>query len=180
MKIRWRLQAVLLAAIVLITGSAYGQRFYQMQAHGSLIEVLSQEVFEATFGDNPHIPRTERAIIALAEKLYPPLVHKMEPAAPAEEITEDCGEEDVGVLFAALQNPAVSDSAGGWSATSSSQPFRLCPRSSSLLPATSNSTTPAIMPMPFITSRTPKSKTWPLSWTPTGIQVRHDLQRSQI
>jgi hypothetical protein len=110
MKIRWRLQAVLLVAIVLITGSAYGQRFYQMQAHGSLIEVLSQEVFEATFGDNTHIPRTERSIIALAEKLYPPLMHKMQPAAPAEEIAEDCGEEDVGVLFAALQNPAVSDS----------------------------------------------------------------------
>jgi hypothetical protein len=34
----------------------------------------------------------------------------VEPAAPAEEITEDCGEEDVGVLFAALQNPAISDS----------------------------------------------------------------------
>jgi hypothetical protein len=48
MKIRWRLQAVLLAAIVLIAGSAYGQRFYQMQAHTALIEVLTQEVFEAS------------------------------------------------------------------------------------------------------------------------------------
>ena len=81
MKIRLRLQAVLLAAIVLIAGSAHGQRFYQMQAHGTLIEVLSPEVFEATFGDNPLIPRTERAIIALAEKLYPPLMLKIATGA---------------------------------------------------------------------------------------------------
>lgn len=98
----------------MIAGSAYGQSYYQMQENGPLVEVLSQESFEARFGDNIHIPRNERAIIALAEKLYPSLWDKMKPAAPleeiTEEITEDCGEENVGILFAALQNPEISDS----------------------------------------------------------------------
>ncbi len=78
------------------------------------LEILTQEVFESRFGDNTNIPRTERDIVTLAEKLYPSLAYK---AALPDEITQDipeeltngCSEEKVGVLFAALQNPEVSN-----------------------------------------------------------------------
>jgi len=109
MKIRWRLLTVLLLAFVLITGSAYGQHIFQMQADSLRIEVLSQDVFEARFGNNPDIPRSDQAIIALAERLYPSLAFTAQLASHPVKIEEKCGEEDVGVLFAALQNPEVSD-----------------------------------------------------------------------
>jgi hypothetical protein len=111
MKIRSRLQTVLLVVFILVAGSAYGQidPDCKPEAYNQPIEVLAQDVFEARFGDNPQIPRSHEAIIALAERLYPPLTKKAGPAAPPEETGEDCGEDDVGVLFAALKNPAVSD-----------------------------------------------------------------------
>lgn len=109
MKLRWRLLSVFVLAFVLIAGSAYGQQIFQMQAQNTKIEVLSPAVFEARFGDNKHIPRTEKAILALAQELYPSQAFKQAVQTPPEEIAEDCGEEDLGVLFAALQNPAVSD-----------------------------------------------------------------------
>jgi hypothetical protein len=109
MNIRFRLQTVALVVFILIAGLAYAQHVFQMQAYDQPIEVLAQEVFEAQFGNNPQIPRSHEAIIALAERLYPPLTKKTAPAAPAKDLTNWCGEEDVGVLFAALQNPEVSD-----------------------------------------------------------------------
>ena len=109
MKIRFRLSVTLLLAIVLMTVSAYGQQIFQLQAYNAPVVILPQDVFEARFGNNPHIPRSEEAIIALAEKLYPPQSSRMEGMVFLEETGEECGEEDVGVLFAALQNPEVSD-----------------------------------------------------------------------
>jgi len=109
MKLRWRLLTVLALALVLIAGPAYAQQIFRMQADDTKIEVLSPAVFEARFGKNRHIPRTEQAILALAQKLYPHQAFKQAVPPPPGEIAEECGEEDLGVLFAALQNPAVSD-----------------------------------------------------------------------
>jgi hypothetical protein len=99
----------LVLALVLVAGLAYGQQTFRMQAHDSEIEVLSPAVFEARFGNNPHIPRTEKDILALAQKLYPPEALKQKAPAVTGEIAAKCGREDMGLLFAALQNPAVSD-----------------------------------------------------------------------
>jgi hypothetical protein len=109
MKIRWRCLTVFLAAFVLFAGLAHGQETFQLQAYENLkMEILPESVFNARFGNNPEIPRSEEAVLALAHKLYPPQAFKEEPLSPTEE-PGDCGEPDVGVLFAALKNPAISD-----------------------------------------------------------------------
>jgi hypothetical protein len=109
MKIRRRCLTVFVAAFVLFAGLAYGQAAFQLQAYKNLkVEILPESVFNARFGNNPEIPRSEEAILALARKLYPSQAFKEEfLSATAEH--GDCGEPDVGVLFAALQNPAISD-----------------------------------------------------------------------
>jgi hypothetical protein len=91
------------------TGPDYGQQIFYMEAAGAKIEILSPEVFEARFGKNQHIPRTEEAILALALKVYPPQALMQTVPNPPGEKVEDCGTEDLGLLFAALQNPAVSN-----------------------------------------------------------------------
>jgi len=66
------------------------------------IKVLSKQAFEQKFAANPLIPKTNESIIQLAQKLYT-------PATREEILTEECGEELFGALFAALSNPDISD-----------------------------------------------------------------------
>jgi len=74
---------------------------------------MSYEAFQKHFGNNPEIPTTHDEILRLARTLYQPLEDKF--AAAREEPTvldeEDpgCREYELGLLFAALQNPDVSD-----------------------------------------------------------------------
>lgn len=87
--------------------NAYEYSF--QQAEGIKIEVLSEKEFSALFGNNTDIPRTDKDIIELARKLYPPQGERpLEPAVP-EPAAEGCGTYDTGLLFAALKNPAISD-----------------------------------------------------------------------
>jgi hypothetical protein len=109
MKIRWRYLTVFLMTFVLVAGLAYAQEVFHVQAYNNLkVEILSESAFNARFGNNPEIPQTETAILALAQKLYPPQALKAE-LLPSTEEPGDCGEPEMGVLFAALQNPAVSN-----------------------------------------------------------------------
>jgi hypothetical protein len=91
----------------LLAGTTPGQEIFQFQTHNIKTEILPAALFEARFGDNPDVPRTDAAIIALAEKLYPPVRTRKPDAAPT--VVQECREYEVGVLFAALQNPAISD-----------------------------------------------------------------------
>jgi hypothetical protein len=93
--------------ISLLAGTTPGQEIFQFQANNIKMEILPAALFEARFGDNPDVPRTDAAIIALAEKLYPPVRKRKPDATPA--VVQECREYEVGVLFGALQNPAISD-----------------------------------------------------------------------
>jgi hypothetical protein len=93
--------------ISLFAGAAPAQEIFQFQAHNTKLEILPQAAFSARFGDNPDVPRTDADVIALARKLYPPRGVK-QPEAAAQPVHR-CREYEVGVLFAALQNPAISN-----------------------------------------------------------------------
>lgn len=64
-------------------------------------EVLKPEAFQANFGDNVKIPRTSQSIRALSKKLF--------SREGRNSLNEECAEQEFGELFAALQNPAISD-----------------------------------------------------------------------
>lgn len=70
------------------------------------LKVLTVDSWEATFGKNPDIPRTDEEVLALARQLYPPLGAK---PVLEEGGKRRCGEIEVGLLFAALQNPAIKE-----------------------------------------------------------------------
>ncbi len=102
-----RLIMLLLAVFLLMTPAwANAQRLFQIQAADVTVEVLPEISFEAQFGDNPDIPRNDAGVIALARKLYPPRNTQLPESATEE---SECGEYEMGLLFAALQNPAISD-----------------------------------------------------------------------
>jgi len=95
---------VLLLSLFLAHAGAYEFT----RAKGIRVPTLSQEAFTAQFGNNPDIRTTDEGIIALARELYPPQgkKHLLRQSATGE---NGCREEQVGVLFASLQNPAISD-----------------------------------------------------------------------
>lgn len=115
-------------SILLMPIGAFAATFTFKKVEGISIKVLTPQAFEATFGDNPDIPLTHDAIVQYAKELYPPLDKRwaMAEPEPVEEgmeseiapekfvrsgkrFTDNCGEYEFGVLFAALQNPAVSN-----------------------------------------------------------------------
>jgi hypothetical protein len=95
---------VLLLSLSLAPAGAYEFT----RAKGIRLPTLSQEAFTAQFGNNPDIRTTDEEILTLARELYPPQgkKHLLGQAAKGE---NGCGEYQVGVLFASLQNPAISD-----------------------------------------------------------------------
>jgi len=103
MKPRSLLSLALALVLLLTAGLAQAQQVFQFTTHDIKLEILPPQVFEARFGDNPDVPRTEKAILAMAEQLY----GRKGPTQDAK--GEECGEYEVGLLFAALQNPEVSD-----------------------------------------------------------------------
>ena len=72
---------------------------------------MSEKDFSARFGNTPEIPRTDADVIALARRLYPSQEEKRRIKAKKIEEGEVkwCGEHDAGLLFAALKNPAISE-----------------------------------------------------------------------
>lgn len=97
--------ALLSFVFLLMPFSACAYEF--KQATGIQVEVLPAQEFLASFGNNQDIPLTHNSIIALASKLYPP--EGKRPPVEKVEVEEECREYEVGLLFAALQNPAISD-----------------------------------------------------------------------
>jgi hypothetical protein len=105
--------ALILASIPLL---AHGQRVFQFNSLNTRLEVLTEETFESLFGNNPDVPRTDAEVIALAEEVYPSMAVKkarLERIRQGESISEGggerCGTTALGLLMAALQNPAISD-----------------------------------------------------------------------
>lgn len=97
---------VTLLIVFLIPAFAGAWQYEFQQAGGGKIDILSREEFMAKFGDNPDIPLTDEDVISLAKKLYIPTTEKHRP--PQYE-AEECGSPAVRLLFAALQNPDISD-----------------------------------------------------------------------
>lgn len=113
---RWIVLALLLVAVLLTPRQVQVQAVpiqgvFHFHTYDMDLEILPQKGWEAKFGKIKEIPRSEEAILALALRLYPPREKKAE-AAIAEEGKENgkrCGTPDLGLLFAALLNPEVSD-----------------------------------------------------------------------
>jgi hypothetical protein len=95
---------VLLLSLFLTHAGAYEFT----RAKGIHLPTLSQEAFTTQFGNNPDVKTTDQEIIALAQELFPPQgkKHLLGKSAKGE---NGCREHQVGVLFASLQNPAISD-----------------------------------------------------------------------
>ena len=70
------------------------------------LKVLTADSWEATFGKNLQIPRTDENVLALARSIYPPVGAK---PLPTKEMRWHCGDMKLRLLFAALQNPAIKD-----------------------------------------------------------------------
>lgn len=77
--------------------------YHFQRTRGIAIEVMTPEAFNETFGNNPDVPREDAAIIALAERLFPP---QGQPRPSRGWVGQSISYE-VGVLFAALKNPAI-------------------------------------------------------------------------
>jgi len=119
---------VLLPALLLAPLPVLSQSYFQFDTQDVRIEILSPEKFESAFGGNPDIPRTDAAVLALAQRLYPslaakramppplevepqPLHPEFEPGQPRPPPPQPrCGAPQVGALFAALRNPAIANS----------------------------------------------------------------------
>ena len=109
---------ILLRRIVLVITLAFLVLFYTLNASAEVqkityfssrnfeLKVLTADSWEASVGKNPKVPRTDEEILALARSVYPPLGAK--PPA-AERKKWHCGDMEVGRLFSALQNPAITD-----------------------------------------------------------------------
>jgi hypothetical protein len=97
------LKAAFVLSLILIPILAEAYTFDFQKAKGIRIEIMSQEEFNDTFGSNPDVPLKGDAVIALAEKLFPPYGKK--DLLKNTDITSR--EYEVGVLFAALQNPLI-------------------------------------------------------------------------
>lgn len=124
-----RIPAIAFFMLVLLPGPSpvLSQPHFDLGIRETGMEILSPENFESMFGGNPDIPRTDEEVLALALRLYPPLAVKaaqtpppdiesrpppteLEPgAAPHLPPRPRCGTLELEALFAALQNPAISD-----------------------------------------------------------------------
>ncbi len=77
------------------------REFKFKKAKGITIAVLKRDVFLKRFGPDLKIPKTDQTVIQLAKYLYSP--------AGRAQIKEECGMEVYSNLYAALQNPDISD-----------------------------------------------------------------------
>lgn len=96
-----------LIGLLLIPSWSYAEQQFHLQSQDQIIEVLTAEEFEAQFGDNPDVPRTDDQLIALAKEMYPKASDEAAGAAHGAE----CHEYELGMLYAGLGNPAISDRA---------------------------------------------------------------------
>ena len=74
--------------------------FFFDKVHGVAIDIYTPETFEAQFGDNPAVPKTDQEVLELAREIYTP---------EGIQVDEECGEDPIGVLFSALSNPEIAD-----------------------------------------------------------------------
>lgn len=101
---------MLVITFLAVPGPADAQRIFQFSSAPHHVEILTHDAFSALTGGNPDVPLTDAEVIALAEKLYPPVaLAEVPPEAPEQEIEGFCDEYEVGLLMAALQNPDISD-----------------------------------------------------------------------
>ncbi len=66
------------------------------------LPVLKAANFQSMFGNNPEVPKSDAALVALARELESPAGRQK---------MDECGEYEFGLLFAGLSNPNVSDGA---------------------------------------------------------------------
>lgn len=112
MKKNLKIVGILLVVSLFMPFLANAYEFEFKQARGIKVEVLTEEDFSATFNNNLEIPLTDKDIITLAHKLYPPHweKHNETEEMKTERSEKECREYEAGLLFAALQNPRISDS----------------------------------------------------------------------
>jgi hypothetical protein len=107
----WHAALAVIVLAILTSLPAWGQQLFQFSTQNIRLQVLSEGEFAARFGNNPEIPRSDQEILALAERLYPPPGKRPPAAAPGAPPARvrPCRNHQVGLLFAALKNPAISD-----------------------------------------------------------------------
>jgi hypothetical protein len=104
--------AVIVTLVVLfifVPIAAYSYHFDFQKTTGEKgirLEILTHDEFRAQFGDNPDIPLDDRAVISLARRLFIPYW-----AVSSESYRGEANdlEYEIGLLFAAIQNPDISD-----------------------------------------------------------------------
>lgn len=98
---------VLLLAAFCPTAPAGALQYRFTKTPGVAVDILTADEFERRHGANAELPRSDEAVVSLARSIFRP--HGVRrPAVPP---GEPCGEHALGLLFAALANPAVSDDA---------------------------------------------------------------------
>lgn len=91
------------------------QKYEFKKAKDIEVEVLPKAVFEALVRINIDIPTRHEEIVRMARELFPPMaerpgkVIRFQLPSGRMLVPEECGEADIGLLFAALQNPDISD-----------------------------------------------------------------------
>ena len=103
-----RLALVAFVYLLAVAPSSATEPYRFQHATGITVDVLSREEFAATFEPNPAMPLTDVDVVAMAQRLYPP-AWEVGPAADNADVAGWCRESEVGVLFAALSNPDISD-----------------------------------------------------------------------
>jgi len=91
--------AIVLAFNVMTSVLAQPYTYQFQRTRGITIQVMTPEAFNASFGDNPDVPKEDGAIIALAERLFPP---QGQPRPSPGEVGQSISYE-IDVLFAALK-----------------------------------------------------------------------------
>lgn len=111
MKIHFLAIPLICLALLLAPAPVSVQSHFYFSSQDVRLPITPPEAFQAAFGDNPDVPRTDAEVLALARRLYPSREvmkeYRGEPAPPAPRPI--CGEPMLGLLFAALQNPAIAD-----------------------------------------------------------------------
>lgn len=99
---------ILAATVVALAapGPVGAGEVFRLTSNGARLEILTREDFEARFGNNPQVPKTDEETLELASRLFTPLA---EETPAVEERAAGCRTPELLLLTAALKNPAVSD-----------------------------------------------------------------------
>lgn len=110
MKFMLRCLLTLLAIFMVAPGMAATQKEFTISAYDLTLKVFSEKELQSQLALNPDLPRTDSEVLVLAEKLYPPAWQKDPPAVYEAAVPMEKDQEyELGLLFAALRNPTISD-----------------------------------------------------------------------